>query len=123
MAEFVYGLGALTSAPLSWTWIEDYDFLKTTEFGKGRNGNPLYLTYSVPWVMVDGDDLGHMRIDNSKALAAGLTFRTLAETARDTIAWRASNAVPEALRTTPRYVITAEQEQTLLAAWKKRVTG
>jgi nucleoside-diphosphate-sugar epimerase len=123
MAEFVYGLGALTSAPLSWTWIEDYDFLKTTAMGTRQNGSPIYLTYAVPWVMVDGDDLGHMRIDNSKALAAGLTFRTLAETARDTIDWRASSAVPEALRNTPRYVMNPQQEQTLLAAWKKRSVG
>jgi 2'-hydroxyisoflavone reductase len=120
MAEFVYGLGAITSAPLSWTWVEDYDFLKTFVVRKTQQGQDVHLTYAVPWVMVDGDNLGHMRIDISKAIAAGLTYRPLAVTAQDTIAWRASNAVPEALRTTPRYVLNAEQEQAILTAWKKR---
>ena len=120
MAEFVYGLGAITSAPLSWTWIEDYEFLKTFAFRKTQQGQDVHLTYAVPWVMADGDNLGHMRIDISKAIAAGLTYRPLAVTAQDTIAWRASNAVPEALRTTPRYVLNAEQEQAILTAWKKR---
>jgi 2'-hydroxyisoflavone reductase len=123
MAEFVYGLAALTSAPLSWTWVEDYEFLKTFAYRKTQQGQDVHLTYAVPWVMVDGEDLGHMRIDNSRALAAGLTFRPLAETAMDTIAWRSSSAVPENLRTTPRYVLNAEQEQAILAAWKKRTNS
>ena len=49
--------------------------------------------------MAEGDDLGHVRISNRKALAAGLTCRPLLTTARDTLAWRASDAVPEAIRT------------------------
>jgi 2'-hydroxyisoflavone reductase len=37
---------------------------------------------------VPGDDFGGMlRADISRALAAGLTFRPLEETARDTLAW------------------------------------
>ena len=120
MAEFVYGLGAITSAPLSWTWIEDYEFLKTFAYRKTAQGQDMHLTYAVPWIMAEGENLGHMQIDNSKAIAAGLTFRPLAVTATETIAWRASNAVPETLRNTPRYVMTAEQEQAILTAWKQR---
>ena len=70
--------------------------------------------------MADGTELGHMRISNRKALAAGLMCRTLLTTARDTLAWRQSDAVPEALRTQPRYVMTSEQERAMLAAWNAR---
>ena len=70
--------------------------------------------------MVEGDELGHMRISNRKARAAGLTCRPLVVTARDTLAWRQSDAVPEALRAKPRYVLTPEQERAILAAWRAR---
>jgi 2'-hydroxyisoflavone reductase len=61
-----------------------------------------------------------MRIDGRRALAAGLSPRPLADTARDTLAWRRSEAVPEALRTGPRYVLTPDQERAILEAWKRR---
>ena len=70
--------------------------------------------------MADGPELGHMRISNRKALAAGLTYRPLSTTARDTLAWRQRDAVPEALRKQPRYVMAAEQERAMLAAWKTK---
>jgi hypothetical protein len=71
-------------------------------------------------VMSEGDGLGHTQISNRKAIAAGLAFRALLTTARDTIAWRESAAVPEALRTQPRYVLTPDQERMILAAWRAR---
>jgi len=120
MAEFVYGLGATTSVPLSWTWIDDYEWLKAYPLRTRRDGSTSGLEYAIPWVMVEGDALGHMQIDNARALAAGLRFRPLAETARDTVAWRLSDAAPQTLRDQPRYVLTAEQEQAMLEAWKGR---
>lgn len=120
MAEFVYGLGAITSIPLSWTWIEDYEFLKAYPLRRSQSGQTSGLTYAVPWVMVEGDDLGHMRIDGRNAIAAGLQFRPLAVTAKDTLDWRLSAAVPQTLREQPRFVLTPEQEQAILTAWKKR---
>jgi len=120
MAEFVYGLGATTSVPLSWTWIEDYEWLKAYPLRTRQDGSTSGLEYAIPWVLPEGDALGHMQIDNRKALAAGLTFRPLADTARDTVVWRASDAVPQALRDQPRYVLTPEQEQAMLDAWAKR---
>jgi 2'-hydroxyisoflavone reductase len=120
MAEFVYGLGAITSAPLSWTWIEDYEFLKSYPLRRAPSGQTSGLTYAVPWVMVDGIDLGHMRIDGRKAIAAGLKFRPLALTAKDTVDWRLSSAAPQALRDQPRYVLTPDQETAILTAWKQK---
>jgi 2'-hydroxyisoflavone reductase len=120
LEEFVYGVAAITSVPLSWTWIEDYAWLKQYALRKNQDGSTEGHIYSVPWIMVEGDDLGHMRIDARRAFAAGLEPRPLADTARDTLLWRQSDAVPQALRTQPRYVITAEQERALLDAWKAR---
>jgi 2'-hydroxyisoflavone reductase len=120
MAEFVYGLGATTPVPLSWTWIEDYEWLRAYPLRRAQDGSTSGLVYAVPWIMAEGDALGHMQIDNRKAIGAGLTFRPLAETARDTLAWRMSDAVPPALRDQPRYVLTPEQETAMLEAWKGR---
>ncbi len=61
--------------------------------------------------MPEGAELGHMRISNRKALAAGLTYRSLLTAARGTLAWPQSEAVFEALRQQPRYAMTAEQER------------
>ncbi|NJD10308.1 MAG: NAD-dependent epimerase/dehydratase family protein [Gemmatimonadetes bacterium] len=123
LEEFVYGVAANTAAPLSWTWIEDYAWLKQYPLRKNPDGTSEGMIYSIPWVMAEGDDLGHQRIDGRKALAAGLTLRPLADTARDTLQWRASDTVPPALRERPRYVLTAEQERAILDAWKRRGWG
>jgi 2'-hydroxyisoflavone reductase len=120
MQEFVYGLASLTSAPLSWTWIQDEDWLQKYPLTKLPDGKTEGLTEAVPWIMPLPDELGHMKANGAKAIAAGLTFRTLAVTAADTIAWRASDAVPKALRDKPRYVLSAEDEAGILAAWKRR---
>lgn len=39
------------------------------------------------WVPDTDEDAGFSRVDVSKAIAAGLTYRPLAETVRDTLAW------------------------------------
>ena len=120
LSQFVEGLRPLATAPLTFTWIEDYEWLKQYPLRKTADGKTAGLTYSVPWVMSEGDELGHTQISNRKAIAAGLKFRPLLTTARDTIRWRESNDVPEALRKQPRYVLTPEQEQAVLTAWKAR---
>ena len=87
--------------------MDDYDFLTAHE-----------ITDAVPWVMLKGNDYGHMSALNGKAVAAGLAFRPLATTVRDTLAWWAT--VPEARRTSPRFAIKPEQEAKALADWKAR---
>jgi 2'-hydroxyisoflavone reductase len=120
LEQFVEGLRPLATAPVTFTWIDDYEWLKKYPLRKNANGTMSGLTYSVPWVLPEGDELGHQQVSNRKAIAAGLRFRPLLTTARDTITWRASAAVPEALRKQPRYVVTPEQEQAILAAWKAK---
>ena len=52
-----------------------------------------------------------------KALAKGLTFRPLGETARDTVAWFKS--LPQDRQSKMRAGLTPEREAEVLAAWKK----
>jgi 2'-hydroxyisoflavone reductase len=120
LSEFVEGLRPLAAGPVTFTWIEDYAWLKQYPLRQTADGKTAGLTYAVPWVMSEGDNLGHVQISNQKAIAAGLKFRPLLTTARDTIAWRKSDAVPEALAKQPRYVLTPEQEHAILSAWKAR---
>jgi 2'-hydroxyisoflavone reductase len=120
MEQFLEGLRPMGGSGLRYTWIEDYEWLRAYPLRKDATGKTEGLDYSIPWVMPVGDELGHVRISNRKAIAAGLTFRPLLTTARDLLAWRTSDAVPEALRKQPRYVMTEEQEAAMLAAWKAR---
>src|SRR5881296_3682827 len=65
-----------------------------------------------------GDELGLARTKIDRALAKGLTFRPLAETARDTLAWFKS--LPQDRQSKLRAGLTREREAEVLAAWKKR---
>src|SRR5437762_2033616 len=64
-----------------------------------------------------GDELGLSRTKIDRALAKGLTFRPLAETARDTLAWFKS--LPQDRQSKLRAGLTPEREAEVLAAWKK----
>ncbi|HUH12914.1 MAG TPA: NAD-dependent epimerase/dehydratase family protein [Longimicrobiales bacterium] len=122
MAEFAHGVAATTSVPLSWTRIEDHDWLRAYPLRTASDGSTRGLAYAVPWLIPEGVDRGHMRIDNARALTAGLTLRPLATTASDTVAWRLSDAAPQALRDQPRYVLTPAQEAAILDAWRRHVS-
>ena len=118
--QFVEALRPLATAPVNFTWIEDYEWLKKYPWRKRPDGSMAGPTEAIPWVMSEGDELGHTQISNRKAIAAGLKFRPLLTTARDTIAWRESSAVPPSLRKQPRYVLTPDEERAMLDAWKKK---
>ena len=89
------------------TFVDDYAFLEAHK-----------IEESVPWVMLKGNDYGHMSTKNDKAVAAGLGFRPVAETLRDTLAWWPT--VAEERRARPRFAITPEQEEKALADWRTR---
>src|SRR6185436_13864308 len=89
------------------TYVDDYDFLAAHKIDE-----------AIPWAMLKGNDYGMMSIKNDKAIAAGLGFRPLATTVRDTLAWW--QTVPEARRLKPRFSITPEKEAQALADWHAR---
>jgi 2'-hydroxyisoflavone reductase len=65
-----------------------------------------------------GAEDGLTRASISRALAKGLTFRPLADTARDTLAWFKS--LPQDRQTKLPAGLTPEREAEVLAAWKKQ---
>jgi 2'-hydroxyisoflavone reductase len=95
--------GVGSSARLVWT---PADFLERQKVGA-------WMDMPV-WIPAAGDTVGASRRSNAKALAAGLTFRPLPETAKDTLAWW--KALPEERRAKPRAGLPAEREAQVLAA-------
>jgi len=65
-----------------------------------------------------GAEDGITRTNISRALSQGLTFRSLDETARDTLSWFKSR--PQDRQAHMKAGITPEREAEVLAAWKKR---
>ncbi|MDB4915250.1 MAG: 2-hydroxyisoflavone reductase [Gemmatimonadetes bacterium] len=102
--EFLSQAQAALNTKATFTWIDDYAFLSEHK-----------IEESIPWAMLKGNDDGMMSIRNDKAVAAGLTFRPLATTVRDTLAWW--QTVPEARRNAPKFEITPEKEAKALADW------
>jgi 2'-hydroxyisoflavone reductase len=109
MAELLYGIRAVTTAEATFTWV-DTDFL--LEMGvRPYSHMPVWMPPR------DGRE-GFARFDLSNEVAHGLTFRPLAETARDTLDFHFSR--PAERRTELRAGISAEREAEVLAAWHAR---
>ena len=101
------GIKSANNSKATFTWV-NADFLeaqKVTPWG------------DMPvWVPPRGEEGGMGRINIQRALAKGLTFRPLAVTARDALAWFKSQP-PE--RQKLKAGITPEREAEVLAAWHK----
>jgi 2'-hydroxyisoflavone reductase len=92
------------------TWVAA-DFLDKHDVS-GWNEMPM-------WIDNQGDSLGFGTLQNAKAVKAGLTFRPIGDTARDTLAWL--DTLPEAERAKARSTgIARDKEARVLAAWKAR---
>jgi len=91
-------------ANVRYTYVDDYDFLAAHKIDE-----------AIPWALLRGNDYGMMSVKNEKAIAAGLTFRPLADTVRDTLSWWPT--VLEARRAKPRFTISPETEAKALADW------
>ncbi|MDB4877635.1 MAG: hypothetical protein JWM41_4081 [Gemmatimonadetes bacterium] len=105
--EFYDAAAKAINAQATFTHVDDYDFLAAHKIDE-----------AIPWAMLRGNDDGMMSVRNDKAIAAGLGFRPLATTVRDTLGWWAT--VPEARRAKPHFTITLEQEARALADWHAR---
>jgi 2'-hydroxyisoflavone reductase len=86
------------------TWVDDYDFLIQHK-----------IEEAIPWAMLKGNDFGMMSIRHERAEGAGLKYRPIVDTVRDTLAWWLT--VPEARRKAPRFSISPAVEVETLAAW------
>lgn len=88
------------------TWV-DHNFLATQDVAPWSGPD------SLPMWLPQPDNAAMVSIDVSESLAAGLTIRPLAETARDTLAWLA--ATPDGEQTG----IPRDREKELLRAWSQ----
>jgi len=70
------------------------------------------------WVPAEGDSAGFARRSIQRALKAGLTFRPLATTSVDTLAWFRQQ--PEARQAQLKAGLTSDQENAALIAWRNR---
>ena len=106
IGDMLGGIKTALSSNANFTWV-------TAEFLKQQNVQA-WSDMSV-WA---GDETELARTNISRALAKGLTFRPLAETARDTLAWFKSQ--PQDRQSHLRAGLTPEREAEVLTAWHKQ---
>ena len=105
MAEMLYGVRAASSAPVQFTWVSE-EFLEEQGVSAWRD---------IP-AWIPGDPL--MFVNVERAVAAGLTFRPLAITSKDTIDWDKTRPAEE--RENRSFGMSREREREVLAAWRER---
>ena len=93
----------------TFTWV-NADFLKAQKVAPWSD-MPV-------WIPPRGEEAGGARINIQRALAKGLTFRPLTDTARDTLAWFKSQ--PAERQAKLKAGLTPEREAEVLAAWHKQ---
>jgi len=106
MAEMLYGIRAVTTSDVKFTWVP-IPFLREHDV----------QSYSDMPIWIPNDPMSF--VDNSKAMASGLTFRTLADTAADTLEWHLAR--PAEQQAELKIGIKPDRENGVLAAWHKKV--
>ena len=116
MAEMLYGIKAVTTAGAQFTWAPA-DFLNDQQV-RGWRHMPV-------WMPPVGRTAGFCDRSNAREVAAGLTFRPLAVTAKDTLDWNKTRTAAElkALAEGAVAGIPAQKEAEVLAAWKAARAG
>lgn len=105
-AELLYGIRAVTSAEVSFTWV-DTDFLLEREV-RPYADMPL-------WRPARGNQAGFQRFDLTRSISAGLRYRPLAVTAKDTLDFHKSR--PAERQAELRAGMARDRETELLKAW------
>ncbi len=109
MAEMLYGIRAVTSADVSFTWVD----AKFLEQQKVQPWSDMPV-----WVPPIGEEAGFAQVSNARAVSKGLTFRPLAITAKDTLDW--FKALPADRQAKLRSGLDPKREVEVLAAWNSR---
>jgi 2'-hydroxyisoflavone reductase len=107
MGEMLEGIKGALKSDASFTWVPE-KFL-TQQKVEAWSDMPVWTGAS---------DSGAARTDIHRALAKGLTFRPLAETARDALAWFKSQPAERQVKL--KAGLTPEREKEVLDAWHKQ---
>jgi len=112
MKKFLEGVHKGSGGNAKFTWVSA-DFLERKEVAPWSD---------LPvWVPRGAGDVGITQLSCAKAIAAGLAFRPVATTAKDTLAW--FKTLPEDRRGKLAAGISADKETQLLAAWHAEKKG
>jgi 2'-hydroxyisoflavone reductase len=113
MGEVLNGIKSAVGSNATFTWVPA-EFLSANGV-RGWRHMPI-------WLPPNGPTAGFLRRSNAKAVAAGLTFRPLALTAKDTLAWHKTRPEAEQKATLDGAVagISPAKEAEVLAAWKAK---
>src|ERR1700704_1020792 len=109
IGEMLNGIKTANKSNANLTWV-NADFLEQQKVAPWSD-MPV-------WIPPRGEEAGGNQVSNQRALGKGLTFRPLAETARDTLAW--FKTLPQDRQSHLKAGLTAERETEVLAAWKKQ---
>jgi 2'-hydroxyisoflavone reductase len=114
IAEMLYGVKSITSTPGSLTWVP-WEFLKEQGIRPWR--------HMTVWQPPYGATAGYQRRSAAKAIAAGLTFRSLADTAKTTLDWHRTRPEAEQDATLRGEIngLDMKREAEVLAAWHATV--
>lgn len=108
-AGLVHGIKAITATPSTFTWV-DWDFL----IGEGEEPQA-----TLPfWYRPAGRYLNYGRMVNTRAIEAGMTFRPLAVTAKDTLDWHRTRSAEQQAEL--RVGMSGAREAELLQKWRSR---
>ncbi|MCK4872521.1 MAG: NAD-dependent epimerase/dehydratase family protein [Phycisphaerales bacterium] len=109
MAELLYGIQGVTTSDAKLTWVD-------TEFLNEHGVAP--WSHMPVWIPpVDGYE-GFHTTSIARAVAAGLSFRSVAVTAQDTLDW--FYGLPPETQQRVKGVFTQERETEVLTAWHAR---
>jgi 2'-hydroxyisoflavone reductase len=109
IAGMLYGIRATVSNDISFTWV-DADFLEEFEVQP--------WVHMTVWVPPVGEYAGFSTSSIDRAIAAGLTFRPLADTATATVEYW--NSLTADRRAKSRAGCPSELEEKVLEAWHNR---
>lgn len=115
-AQMLHGVRAVTTAGARFTWVP-WEFLQEQGVRAWR--------HMTVWQPPYGRTAGFQRRTGAKAIAAGLTFRPLAVTAKDTLDWHLARPEEQRRATLNGEIngIGMKREAEVLAAWHAHSGG
>jgi 2'-hydroxyisoflavone reductase len=116
MGQMLNGIKTAVGSSATFTWVPG-EFLTKQHIRAWRD--------MTVWIPPEGDTAGFMRRNISKAVSKGLTYRPLAVTAKETLAWNKTRPEEQLKALAEGKVggISAEREKEVLDAWKASKSG